>query len=149
MKQPNPGRQVLRIDSPEAASMISEKRARRFLECFLGQARSVSQVAGELGVDMSSVSYRVKQFIRLGLVEMVREVPRGGRAIKYYRTVADAFFVPFGVVPFAPGELSPGVSIEEYRLLQKSVENAWQQLWGRIKRLVITCPGEKRGLPLM
>ena len=123
---------LLRIENPEAAQIISNQKARRFLECFLAQERSVSQVATELRVDMSSVIYRVNQFMRLGLIMLTRVEPRGGRAINYYRTVEDAFFVPFSVVPLAAeSELSPGVSIQQHQLLQKSVEHAWAEVWGK------------------
>lgn len=95
MKQKLASRRWLRLDDLEAARVVTDVQARRFLEPFIGQERTVSEVAAELNVHMSTVLYRVRQFIRLGLVREPRLEPRKGRPIKYYRSVADGFFVPF------------------------------------------------------
>lgn len=48
--------------------------------------------------------YRVKTFVRVGLLEVSYEEKRAGRPIKHYRSVHDAYFIPFGVTPFANTE---------------------------------------------
>ena len=45
--------------------------------------------------------YRIKTLLRAGLLEVVREEPRKGRAVKIYRSVHDAYFVPFTMTPYA------------------------------------------------
>lgn len=116
----------LRLDDPKAARVVSDPRARRFLEPFIGQERTVSEVAAKLGVNMSSVLYRVRQFIRLGLLREVRTEPRKGRAVRYYRSVADGFFVPFQATLLVTQQaLSPHTFGEFQRALNESVGQAW------------------------
>ncbi len=118
--------------------MVTDVQARRFLAPFIGQERTVSEVAAELHVHMSSVLYRVRQFIRLGLVEEPRLGPRKGRPIKYYRSVADSFFVPFQATPLEAQEaLSPHAFSEFQRALNASVGQAWLEAAGEPQQLGI------------
>ena len=82
MKQASSSRKWLRIEEAEAARIVTDPAARRFLLPFIGQERSISKVAAELEVDTSSMLYRVRQFVRLGLIEEVRVEPRQGRPIR-------------------------------------------------------------------
>jgi hypothetical protein len=111
--------------------MVTDVQARRFLEPFIGQERTVSEVAAELHVHMSSVLYRVRQFGRLGLVAEPRLETRKGRPIKHYRSVADGFFVPFRATPLEAQEaLSPHTFSELQRALNESVGQAWLKAAG-------------------
>ena len=80
---------------PAAARFIADPKASRFLEPFLGRERTASAVAAELGVRVSSMLYRVRQLLDLGLLRVARVEPRRGRALKHYRAVAESLFVPF------------------------------------------------------
>ena len=60
-------------------------------------------------VDLRRVHHHVTALCTLGLVAVVRERPRAGRAIKIYRAVARAFFVPR---QFAPAEPAPPLAVE-------------------------------------
>ena len=116
----------MRLEDPKAARVVSDPQARRFLEPFIAQERTVSGVAAELGVDISSALYRVRQFIRLGLLEEAHLEPRKGRAIRYYRSVADGFFVPFAATPLVAQEaLSPHTFGKFQEVLNESVGRAW------------------------
>jgi hypothetical protein len=66
MEQGFPSRRWRRLNNSEAARIVADPKARRFLEPFLGQERSVGQIADELGVDVSSALYRVRQFCGWG-----------------------------------------------------------------------------------
>ena len=126
MKQDVASSKLLRVEDPQAARVVADLQARRFLEPFIAQERTVGEVAAELGVDMSSVLYRVRQFIRLGLLEETRAEPRKGRAIRYYRSVADSFFVPFAATPLVAQEaLSPHTFGKFQEVLNESVGRAW------------------------
>lgn len=126
MEQGFPSSRWLRLNNPEAARIVADPKARRFLEPFLGQERSVGQVAEELEVDISSALYRVRQFLRLELIEQARLEPRRGRAIKHYRAVADGFYVPFSATSHATTEtLSPDAFRNLHTLLNKSIAEAW------------------------
>jgi len=79
----------------EAASLLMNPTTLRQLAPFLGRERTVSQAAAEMGQLPNTVLKRVQRFLRVGLLEVAREAPRRGRAVKCYRTVAELFFVPF------------------------------------------------------
>lgn len=83
------------VRQPSAAEALVDPTTLRHLAPFLGRERSVAQAARETGQKPNSTLRRVQRFIGLGLLRIVREVPRAGRAVKLYRTVADVFFVPF------------------------------------------------------
>ncbi len=121
----------LELADPEAVRVVTDPKARRYLEPLVGQERSAGQLAKHLGVDLSSALYRLKQFSRLGLVEQTRLEPRRGRAVRYYRAVADGFYVPFGATPHATTEtLSPHTFETSQQLLDKSVARAWAEAAG-------------------
>lgn len=73
---------------------------RRLLEPFIGRERSVSQAAKELGVAVDALSYRIRRFVTLGLLTLVREEPRRGRAIEIYRGSA-CYRLPLAALPAA------------------------------------------------
>ena len=131
MKQELPSSSWLELSDPEAVRIVTDPKARRFLEPLIGQERSAGQLARELGVDPSSVLYRVKQFMGAGLVEMVRLEPRRGRAVRHYRAVADGFYIPFGATPHATTEtLSPDAFENLQTSLNKSIAHAWTEAAG-------------------
>lgn len=83
--------------SSRAALFLMNPDSFRYFEPFLAQSSTVSSVARRLGVDASSVLYRVKQMRSLGLLEITQTEPRAGRAIRHYRSASDEFFVPFAL----------------------------------------------------
>lgn len=83
------------VRDPAAVEALLDPYSLRQLEPFLGRERSVSEAAELTGDKPNTVLSRARRFVRLGLLEVAREVPRRGRAVKLYRTVADTFFVPF------------------------------------------------------
>ncbi len=70
--------------------------------------------------------YRVRQFIRLGLIKEVRAEPRQGRPIRHYRSVADGFFVPFRATSLTTQvSLSPHAFSQLQKRLNESIGRAW------------------------
>lgn len=82
------------------ARALADPEVRRVLVPFVGQERTVSRAAAELGMGVNALLVRVRRFVRLGLLVVMREVPRKGRAVKVYRAIADGFFVPYTASPF-------------------------------------------------
>ena len=89
------------VEDPEQARLLTDLDAARYFEPFIARERSVSEAARELGCRVDTLLYRVRQFLAAGLLEVTRLEKRAGRAIKQYRSVADAFFVPFAATPYA------------------------------------------------
>ena len=86
---------VLTIHNPEAAAILTNPHTLRQLEPFLARETTVKEAAEETGEKPNTVLSRVRRFVKLGLLEVVREEPRQGRALKVYRSTADGFFIPF------------------------------------------------------
>ena len=93
MKEKN-GSSSLTVTTPEAARILLEPKHTRFIAPFLGRERLIAEVAEEIGAPLSTTFRHVTRYCEVGILEVVREQTRKGRALKLYRTVADAFFVP-------------------------------------------------------
>ncbi len=89
------------VSDPTQARLLTEPKSKAFFKPFLAAERSASEAAAELGCGLSRVLYRIKTLLDAGLLEPTREKKRKGRAIKYYRSVHDAYFVPFVLTPYA------------------------------------------------
>ncbi len=74
--------------------MLLEPKHTRFIAPFLGRERLVAEVAQEIGAPLSTTFRHVTRYCEVGILKVTREQIRKGRALKYYRTIADAFFVP-------------------------------------------------------
>ena len=86
---------VALITDPEAAAVLMDPGKLRHIAPFIGSEKSIGQAAEESGESPNTTLKRVKRYLELGLVTVAREVPRAGRPIKLYRSVAQVYFVPF------------------------------------------------------
>lgn len=117
------------VHDPRAARFVADAKASRFLEPFMGRERTASAVAAELGVNVSSVLYRIDQLLDLGLLQVARTEPRRGRAVKHYRAVADEFFVPFELTDAETlGALGSRSAGELKHLLETSLGAAYEAI---------------------
>lgn len=90
---------VLTVEDPAAAAALTDPKTLRQLEPFLNHERTVLEAATETGVKPNTMLARVKRFVNLGLLVVVREEPRAGRAVKVYQSRAAVFFVPYEITP--------------------------------------------------
>lgn len=88
------------IDRQDAALVLIDPVQQRYLLPFLARACTVKDAAERTHTSLNSMYARVKRFVRLGLLRVVRTQARHGRAVKLYRSVADRFFVPALLVNF-------------------------------------------------
>lgn len=82
------------------ADLLTTAESQHYFRPFLARDVTASAVAAELGSDLNRVLYRIRTFLAAGLIKVVREEPRRGRAVKVYRSVHDAYFIPFEVTTF-------------------------------------------------
>jgi hypothetical protein len=82
-----------------AAARLVDPRARRYLDPYLGRASTVTRAAETLGASVATMWHQTRALVDLGLVVEVRREPRAGRAIRWYRAVADEFEIPFAEFP--------------------------------------------------
>lgn len=122
MKLTSLSRDLVIVRDATAARFVADPKVARFLEPFMGQERSASAVAYELGVKVSSMLYRINQLLDLGLLHVARIEPRRGRPVKHYRATADTFFVPFELTDAETLEVLSSSSMGELkRLLEMSL----------------------------
>ena len=96
-----PSEAFFRVHTAAQAAILDDRVLARLFYPFLGKEKTVTQAATEVGCKLNAMHYRVKTFLEAGLLGVVREEKRAGRPIKVYRSVADAFFVPFGLTAHA------------------------------------------------
>jgi hypothetical protein len=88
-----------RISDPRVAESFSDPLRRRLVLLLASRERSLAELADFTGQDLKRLHYHITALRKLGLLLVTHERRRAGRAIKIYRAVADAFFVPEKVMP--------------------------------------------------
>ena len=92
------------IKNKAQAKALSDQKTFHHFSPFIAQDCSASEAAEEASCSLEAMLYRIKQFLNLDLLKIVREEKRAGRAIKVYRSSFDAYFIPFEMTPFASVE---------------------------------------------
>jgi hypothetical protein len=106
----------------------------RYLECFMTNECTMARAAQRLDVPLQRVFRKVRQMLKLGLIEQTRLETRVGRGIRHYRTVADQFFIPFSDKSFEEILLESNLNFE--RRFVAAVATQWlgyaanNQGWG-------------------
>lgn len=89
------------VRDPGQAKLLADPKTFRYFGPFIAQERSAKEAAEEVKISVELMLYHIKNFMRVGLLEVKRMQGRQGRGIKYYRAISDAFFLPLEVTPFA------------------------------------------------
>ncbi len=90
-----------RVTNAEQARLLTEPAYDDAFRPFLARECSVGEAAAEAGLTLDAMLYRVRVLLKAGLLEVARVKPRAGRPIKLYRSVHDAYFIPYELTPFA------------------------------------------------
>lgn len=90
------------VTDPAAARLLADPRRHGLLMAFAPRPRTVSEVASAAGVSLLRVWRVVRQALALGLLREAGAVPRAGRPMRRYQTVANAFLVPDSLLPALP-----------------------------------------------
>ncbi len=89
------------VTDTEQARLLTEPASKEFFKPFLAHERSAAEAAAIMRCSLNTMLYRIKTLLRAGLLEVVQEKQRKGRAVKIYRSAHDAYFIPFSVTPYA------------------------------------------------
>lgn len=82
------------------ARFLTDPAKKRFFLPFLARERRIAEAAAEVGCSINRMLYQVRTLTACGLVQVLREEPRAGRAVRVYRSGHDAYFVPFAATPY-------------------------------------------------
>jgi hypothetical protein len=126
---PHPRVRIVR-DEAAARALVRPSGLRR-LEPFMGEPRTVLEVAQASGEKPNTVLRRVQRLQALSLLEVAEERTRAGRPVRRYRATADVFFVPFEATGAADleGALAERDAYWE-RLLRRHVVRARSEAMG-------------------
>lgn len=91
---------LFEVTDPAQARILTDPDRVRFLLPFLGRERTIGQAAAALGVTGNALLYRVRRMVEAGLLQVVAERPRAGRAIKVYRSIHDGYRVPMSAMHY-------------------------------------------------
>lgn len=92
-----PASSTLTVTDAETARVLIDPAQLRYIAPFIGRERTVKEVADETNSTLSTTYRRVRRYLGLGILEVVREQKRKGKALKVYRAVADEFYIPNNV----------------------------------------------------
>jgi DNA-binding transcriptional ArsR family regulator len=96
-------RESMTISSKSAAAAFASPQKRKIVQTLIGGEMTLAALAAALPMPMSLLHYHVAACLRLGLIKVVRERRRAGRAAKVYRAAAKSFFVPSEMMVDTPG----------------------------------------------
>ena len=122
------------IEDERQAELLSDTRSFEYFAPFIAREKSVSEVAAELGCSLETTLYHVNKLLEVGLLRITGEQARAGRPIKRYRSVADAFFVPFHLTPYTDLEarLRSSTQVFQQRLMSSVAKTLHQyKLYGQ------------------
>jgi DNA-binding transcriptional ArsR family regulator len=95
---------ALRIDDPgQAAAFENPLRCRLLVACAHEEV-SLAQLEKRFGIPLPKLHYHMRRLLEANLVTISRSQARAGRAIRFYRAVAEKFLVPHAFLTDAPGE---------------------------------------------
>ncbi len=111
------------IKEPLAAKVFASVRQRKIVQILMAGEKSMSELALATEMQLSLLHYHVSHCEQLGLIEIVREQRRAGRAIKYYRASAKSFFIPADLIVELPGT---ALTLKLRELLDQSLARSLQ-----------------------
>jgi hypothetical protein len=93
-----------RVESTaQAVAFTNVPRWQILLACARDE-QSLSQLRTRFRMSLSKLHYHAGKLVELGLLRVSRTEPRGGRAIRYYRAIAESFVVSQELLPGTPGD---------------------------------------------
>jgi hypothetical protein len=93
-------RDILIVSDEKMASFLTKMEHLTYIQAFLGQENSVKAAAEQASVKPNQMLYYVRKMHSVGLLRVTRTSNKRGKEIRYYRCIANEFFVPMQYTPF-------------------------------------------------
>ena len=122
------------MEDARQAKLLTGSKSFNYFSPFLARDCTISEAAEEVGCSLEVMLYHVKQLQQAGLLKIVREETRAGKAIKVYRSTHDAYFIAFDVTPYASLEERVETHLRaQDKVIVKSVAKLLQNkgIWGQ------------------
>lgn len=139
------------VTNPDQARLLSDPKSLRFFSPFLTSEKTVARAAREIECEPHTMLYRVRTFLKAGLLRVTREEKRAGRSVKHYRSSYNAYFIPFSTTPYADLEerlreqISPLTDelVRSFALVLRQIGHDGQWLYRDTDGLVSSESGEE------
>ena len=86
------------ITEAAAVKVLMDRNQVQLLRPFFAEAVTLTQAATQLELPLQFLLRKVQRFVKLGLLNIVKEEARKGRSVKYYQTPAALLYVPASYV---------------------------------------------------
>lgn len=113
--QPTISSRPFEVTNSKLAEVLFNQEQRDLLAAFILE-QSPKEAAEKLGISLAQLYPRLQRLEKLGLLIVTKTEARAGRAIKYYRVVAEEFLIP-----------NRAVTIEDLHEKQDALRS--KQLW--------------------
>jgi hypothetical protein len=110
------------VTEKNAIEFLSNPSNSKYLEAFMLE-NTIGIAAAGFNEPLHRMFRQVQKMLKLGLIEQTRLETRTGRAIRYYQTVSQAFFVPFSHKSFEEVLLEINLPLE--REFIAAIANEW------------------------
>lgn len=87
----------------QAGAFQNQLRCRLLMAC-THREKTLTQLKAEIGAPLPKLHYHAERLIAAGLLTVSRSEARAGRAIRYFRALAERFFVPHAFLPQLPSD---------------------------------------------
>lgn len=84
-------KEILVVDDLAMLKALSNSYRIRIIDAFEGKPATAKQISMKLGEPHSKVNYHIKALAKVGIIDLVEEVPKYGVIEKYYMPVAKTF----------------------------------------------------------
>jgi len=84
-------KEVLVVDDLAMLKALSNSYRIRIIDAFEGKPATAKHISLKLGEPHSKVNYHIKALAKVGIIELVKEVPKYGVIEKYYLPVAKTY----------------------------------------------------------
>lgn len=137
---------VMIVKDLDAIKTLSDPLRLRILELLIDHQATTKQVSTSLGLSSANIHYHVKELERLGLIRLVDTVEKGGILEKYYRAVANNYYVDHSLGKHDPDNQGAAEAFSHAVMRRRLEEQLQVDLEHLCDRIVHDClvikPGE-------
>lgn len=90
--------------SEAAAAVLNRPRIQAVVAALIDQDCTMAQLVARTDMSYSLLSHHLRRLVALGLVRVVGQLPRAGRASPLYRAASRSYFIPAAWCKALPGE---------------------------------------------
>ncbi len=122
---------VLVVNDLDQLKALSNSYRIRIIDAFEGKPATAKQVSSKLGEPHSKVNYHIKALAKVGIIELIKEVPKYGVIEKYYMPVAKSFVLDSKVVQSKDESLLDSVGKAVVALFDRISKDFYQAMQDR------------------